>query len=199
VNDAELLIDAETRIAALEAERQILWDRIVPLQQQVTAISNEVSVLAEKRDTLIVKAQKQQSEPDWKMLVSRGHTNRSTRALDRYFEGLLADRFDMRSDGYWSDTQEAALRLKVECTDESEAKNLAGVKLFASICTPVDGYVRFGIFENSLSVNGGYTLYVRPDLSELKIERRFREPVVFDSPEKALAYVRANLYYGEPG
>lgn len=193
MNEAE---QVEQQMKKLSEERNALFEQMKPLQDKAVVLYDEIRKLEERRDQLRLA---DGSGPDWKtMLKELAEGGGGSMLLYRHFEKRLREEFDMWHSGYWSDTMEASVKLKVERTDKSEQMNLAGVKHFAPLMTPhEDGYVWFAIFENSLSRFGSFELRAKPDLSELVLTKRENEVKTFTSAEAAVKYIRENHWYGD--
>lgn len=195
------LASIEQRIQALLDEREKLFEQTRPLNKRLEEAWDEISALTEQRAQIQYSAD---TPPDWPSIVKdMADDTRSSMHLIRYAEKHLREQFDMWNHGRWEDTNETSIALKVERNEESNAKNLAGVKFFTGILSPhEDGLVWFKIFENSLSRHGIYTLRVKKDLSYLALtfERYHRLETIktFSSAEAAIQYISLSHYYGEP-
>lgn len=193
----DALGDVEAKIAALVAERQGIHKQMAPLCARLSALAEELCPLREERGRL-----KYGGALDWREVVRALASDDAASAfLSRRVEQEL-DRFDMLPDGYWADTCEASLQLSVRRTSESEAKCSAGVRFFGPLLTPhADGLVWFGLLEHTCSRHGSYTLKVKPDMREVRLcvvewghERLIKS---FQSPEKAVKYIRKHHWYGD--
>ena len=67
-------------------------------------------------------------------------------------------------------------------------------------CRPLhDGFVRFEIFEHTLSEHASYVMRVRPDLSEITVgDSRGRRAARFGSLREAVAHVQETHWYEDP-
>lgn len=194
------LNEVQVKIAVLEEERAGIHEKIAPMYARLMEIHDAFRPLCEERDRLRVSGM---AEPDWKALVKDLATDgRSSQTLLRYFDQQIRDRFGMWHSGYWGDTNEVNVKVKVERVGDSEKKNVEGVKHFVKFLTPhKDGLVWFGIFEHTLSAGGVFRLKVRPDLKEAVVDRTVygREQVgeMFDTVEDAVGYIARKHWYGE--
>jgi hypothetical protein len=181
------------RQAALEEERATIHRTIAPMQQRLVEIASALRPLHERRDKLRLAA----GPLDWRVaLKDLASNDRNSQTLLRHVERELAERFDMWHSGYWGDTAEADIELKVTRTDESEQKNLAGLRFFAPLLTShANGRVWFGVFEHSLSAGGSFRLEVTPDLRELVLFLGRWERARFTTAEEAVRYIRAHHWY----
>lgn len=190
----EELIAAINRLAA---ERDNLWEQKKPIDRRLVQIGEEISKLSEQRDICLYE-----DRPlDWSTIPKTlGGSGGGSMYLHRRVEKELSERFDMHRSGYWVDTLEVNFEVKVEHKTESVEKNVAGVKFLTPFLTPheEDGRIWFGVFENSLSANGSFTLRALPDLSKLWLHRRFMRDVEFDSVEEAIQYIHDYHWYGPP-
>lgn len=190
----------KAKIEKLRAEQRAIWDEIRPKQDRLHEIYEALRDLQEQRDKAETAGD---AEPDWPELIRRlASDGESSVTLLRFAEKHLRGKFDMYHSGFWSDTREASFKLKVERTDESERKSLAGLKFFTPLYKPhEDGYVWFELFEHTLSEHGIYKLKVKPDLTDLHLTfaRYSRESVEkrFKTPEEAVQYIRIYHYYGD--
>jgi hypothetical protein len=114
----------------------------------------------------------------------------------------------MYHSGYWSDTLEGDVKVKVARTDESERKNVAGVKFFAPIMEThanpeKEGPRRvwFGVFEHTCSQHGVYRLEMTPELQDITLSvtrySQGSEVAKFETVEGAIRYVRERYWYGD--
>lgn len=197
----------EASIATLENERGAIHKKIQPLNDRLMEIFRELEPLRESAAKLRIQAMGEKlSESDWRTIIKDLASNdRSSSALLRFAERKLHETFDMWHSGYWAATNEAAFKIKIEDAPGyavSQDKNLAGLKFFTGLYTPhADGWVHYGIFENSLSIGGIYELLVKPDLTELELVitsgSRRRTLQKFSSPERAIDYIAQHHPYGD--
>lgn len=198
------------KLEALAAERAKIHETMAPLHERLIALSGEMDPIRERRDTLRVEAMGDQA--DWKSLIrDLGGNGQGSQTLLRYFARELDRQFDMYHSGYWSDTGETNVKVKVNYGDaENARKNIAGVKFFTPLMTPHEDeeaeeenapkWVWFGVFESSLSSGGIYRLDVLPDLSgsRLSLIRHSRTSVLhkFRTVEEAIALIGDKHSYG---
>jgi hypothetical protein len=186
---------------ALEAERAQIQKALSPMRERLSAIHDELRLVQER---LVQKRIEDMGDsPDWKTIIKDlASDDRSSSALTRYAKKHLSKNFDMYYSGYSLETKEANIKLKVERTAESKAKNLAGLKFFASLLTPrkYERRVQFRLFEHTLSAGGIFALLATPDLSQLELicttRGRDRSLKIFHSPEEAVEYIAKHHYFG---
>lgn len=192
-----MLADIQRKIDLLEAERAAIHADIGPKQARLVAIYDELRPLQELVSREWFEAMG--DSPDWAQIVKQVDGPKSSVGLLNYAQKHLEARFDMWHSGYYSETREWCIKVKVYKGHEpSYSKNLAGIKFFAGLLTPhKDGYVHFGIFEHTLSASGGYELLVRPDLSHSLIKHRYSDNSGFGTVEAALSFIQKNHWYGD--
>lgn len=133
----------EKKLSELEDERTAIWEERAPLDARLQELHEEIQPLQTQRDQLRIAS----GGLEWPTLVKELPSNDSSVKMLRYAQSKLDKDFGMHLGGYYPDTMEQSIQLKVAQTDESEKKNLAGLKYFASILTPhKDGRLWFGIF-----------------------------------------------------
>jgi hypothetical protein len=199
-DDKDMVELYDLEMAELRAKRQRIWDKISPLQAEVLALHDKLRDLQSEKNRLLIKSWK---EPDWAYLIKAlASDDMNSRELLHYADKELRERYDMYHSCYWADTNEANFQVKVERNDESERKNLEGVKFFTRLMTPhkeigeEHELVWFGLFEHSLSSGGSYKLRVSKDLSHVSLGKRFGK-TTFPSLESAIEYIRRFHWYGE--
>lgn len=206
--------EVRAKMQALRNERAEIHKVYGPMQARLIALGEEERPLKE----LLGKAQvaRMRAEgvlaSDWKFLLKTMASDAdNSQAVYHYFGELLSERFGMFHSGFYPDTNEAAVKIMVERTDESERKNVEGVKFFASIYTPhepqpplpKDGpkQIFFGVFENSCAHHGSYRLDMTPDLQDIALSttKYHRTSIVekFKTVEEAIHYIREHHWYGD--
>lgn len=195
------LDEMKARLAVIDAERTALFEQKAPIDAKLVALYKERDKLKEEHDKLAFAS----GEIDWKQAVGDvAHDGRSSLVLLDLVHKKLSDTWDMYHSGYWNDTMEGNFQVKVERTDESERKSIAGVRFFAPVLKPhEDGYVWFGVFEHSLSRYETLCLKVKPDLSDIRLEalRSTHQALkaTFKTVEEAIKYIREHHWYGDRG
>lgn len=186
--------ELQIQISILENEREGIHRTRAPLDERLLAIHEELGRL---------RIEEMKDDPDWKSIVQDLAGNgKGSMALLRFAEQKLLEDFDMYHSGYYTETLEICIKLKVERNPTSKAKNAAGLKYFAPLLRPHnDGQVKFGIFETGVGARGIYELLVKPDLSQLvltvTVYGQARVLEKFTSPESAVAYLAEHHWYGE--
>lgn len=200
----------EREIGQINAERTRIFKEIEPLQKQQGKLFEELKPLMEHRGDLLV-AKMKANGPDWKLMLKEVASNSCSGVLLNYFNHLVYD-LGLYHSGYWNDTVEACLQVKVERNDKSEKLNVDAIKFFAKILTPHkfdydfehnEGKaerVWFGLFEHTLSAYRVYRLEVSPDLTDIVLTSGGNYGAVdrvFKTVEEAVAYIRQYHWYGD--
>jgi hypothetical protein len=177
-------------IATLQTERTLIHKAMEPLEQQLTANIRKEERLQEQLGKLLAKGKKGKA-PNWAVLVKSSHEGGMT--LHKYAHKKFYE-IGLYMSGHFPDTGDNCLQVMMTRNDKnSYKKTLNAVKLLVPFLTEKDGWVKFGIFEYSLSSSGSFYLLVSKDLTKAKIVHR---RLVFEgSLEEVLTRIQEQYYY----
>jgi hypothetical protein len=192
----------------LEVEQDIaklkeLQDNVIrewrPLQKKLDGIYKKMRGLEEELSAAEVAAMDAAGQVDWGYLIRNGNTDRGGMALykraQREFDGL-----GFMMSGRWADSNETAVQLQMYRDDPtSYDQTLSAIQTVLPHYTPgATGFVRFGIFEHTLSEGGVYQLEITPDMTLARLTKTVygSERLVFEGTgEDVLRRIQRDHYY----
>lgn len=174
------------------------WNEVIasisPLQEKASRLYTEITALRNKKDKIIFASK---NKVDWAWLLEMyPESTAKNEFRKKQFQKLGL----MPSAGYWVDTTQAVVKIRLNKHELStspykNAKQLKGVKkLLPFIKVGEKGFKRIGIFEHTLSINGGYCMGVFDD-GQVQIIHTYSNPIKFKTLEDAFEYVSENLWY----
>lgn len=208
-----MLEDLEKRISSIELEREALFEQRRPIDERLHELYEEQKILREQKAELQVAEMKAENfvpsngnwfSPKELELVLLGETNSMT--LYRHADWLMTNRFNyaFSRDGYCPETGQTVFRISLVNGNKERTKLVKDAILFmlphikwrtkGRYDEEVDPFIRFDIFEHTLSAGGSsYDLVLNKD-KVWTIASRWRT-MEFPSLDAALDHIEENLWY----
>lgn len=164
-------------IAILEKEWNAIIEQIEPLKTQADELYNRIRALRKARDEARIK-----SGPamDWPELLRETHGDSMAMVHER--DRRLSE-IGLRRSGFFLSTNQTCIQILLGRNDgDGIQKALEGIRLLKSILKPLaDGFIRFSVFEHTLSEFGIYNAKLSPDKDEAFITKTTygHESVIF--------------------
>jgi len=174
------LANLTAQLEALKAQRSSIYDQIRPLQEQATAISNEMSVITEAITVETLKSEQTEQERfDFVMTeLGYGTDNVRYKAAQQLIESM-----GLHSSGYCPFSQQRAADVVIFKFDtERNQQSISSVKKLVTMLKPMDeeGNRKFKVFCQD------YTIFAHPNGTFSLRDGRFRKD--FNTLEELFTY-----------
>ena len=153
------------KLVKLEATRDELLALKAPIDRKLDRNFNAIKKLQKQIDEQKIKDM-EAGKIDWKDLL-KSAPDFDSLEMHGFFSKAVHG-LGMHASGRWSDTFQPSVSIKLTFGDaESLKKNIAGVRLLMKHFEPIDGIVRFDLFDHGLSEWASYSVEVDPKTKEV--------------------------------
>lgn len=186
--------EIEKEIELNEEKREELFKKKVPIDRNLTRLSNRNSKLSDQ----IAKIRATSKKTDWEWLLQEDNSHSS---MEKYYlrQKKLRE-IGLGSQGVFPTTRQVQIRVALTKNDKTSLpKTLKGLKKVLKYIKPVEGMKRIDIFEASLSENGVWELVINEKETKYNIQvTRWHRTEVrhkFNNLKEALETIQKSYYY----
>jgi hypothetical protein len=166
------------------------------LNAKMLRLDKKRQKLREDLDQLIFVANTTEDD-DWGFLLT---TFPETDVKHKALEAAVG-KYGLGKSGYWLETRQSVVQLMLYRDDIADMnRQIEGLKRIIPHLTPFEvGSKRIKIFEDTLSANGSYSLFIWPDRYEVAHTRYGHDHVKKTTAtlEEIVDYIRINHWYEE--